>query len=116
MLAIIAALHLAGWTTGTWLVQPTQFIMGGNTFGTSVGLTAYTLDMRHALDVDHIATIDNTVRKLINDEQRPLGIDFFFSLDHSTVVFGLAVLLATGIKTIVGPVKDDSRHYITTQR
>jgi len=71
-------------------------------------LTAYTLGMRHAFDADHIAAIDNTTRKLMNDGQRPLGVGFFFSLGHSTVVFALALLLSVGIKSVVGPVQDDS--------
>ena len=114
MSAVIVALHLVGWMTLVFLVQPGQFILGGKAFGIGVGLTAYTLGMRHAFDADHIAAIDNTTRKLMNDRQRPLAVGFFFSLGHSTVVFGLALLLAIGIKTIVGPVRDDSsvlHHY-----
>ena len=114
MLAVIVALHLIGWISLVCLVQPAQFSLGGKVFGIGVGLTAYTLGMRHAFDADHIAAIDNTTRKLMNDGQRPLGVGFFFSLGHSTVVFALAVLLATGVKAIVGPVKDDSsalHHY-----
>ncbi|MEE6176424.1 HoxN/HupN/NixA family nickel/cobalt transporter [Mycobacterium sp. 050134] len=114
MLAVIVALHLVGWLTLVLFVDPGQFSMGGKAFGVGIGLTAYTLGMRHAFDADHIAAIDNTTRKLMNDGQRPLAVGFFFSLGHSTVVFGLAVLLATGVKTIVGPVEDDSsslHHY-----
>ncbi len=114
MLAIIVALHVVGWFTLAFLVAPAQFSLGGKAFGVGIGLTAYTLGMRHAFDADHIAAIDNTTRKLMNDGQRPLAVGFFFSLGHSTVVFGLAVLLATGVKTLVGPVRDDSstlHHY-----
>jgi high-affinity nickel-transport protein len=114
MLAVIAALHLVGWLILVFVVEPAQFSVGGKAFGIGVGLTAYTLGMRHAFDADHIAAIDNTTRKLMNDGQRPLAVGFFFSLGHSTVVFGLAVLLSLGIKAIVGPVEDDSstlHHY-----
>jgi nickel/cobalt transporter (NiCoT) family protein len=114
MFAVILALHLIGWLTLVLLVAPAQFSLGGKAFGVGVGLTAYTLGLRHAFDADHIAAIDNTTRKLMNDGQRPLAVGFFFSLGHSTVVFGLAVLLAAGIKTVVGPVQDDSsalHHY-----
>jgi len=114
MLAVIVALHVVGWFTLAVLVAPSQFSLGGKAFGIGIGLTAYTLGMRHAFDADHIAAIDNTTRKLMNDGQRPLAVGFFFSLGHSTVVFGLAVLLATGVKAIVGPVRDDSstlHHY-----
>jgi high-affinity nickel-transport protein len=114
MLAVIVALHLIGWLTLVLLVDPARIGMGGKAFGIGVGLTAYTLGMRHAFDADHIAAIDNTTRKLMGDGQRPLAVGFFFSLGHSTVVFALALLLATGVKAVVGPVEDDSsrlHHY-----
>jgi high-affinity nickel-transport protein len=114
MLTAIVALHLIGWLTLVAVVQPAQFSLGGKAFGIGVGLTAYTLGLRHAFDADHIAAIDNTTRKLMNDGQRPLAVGFFFSLGHSTVVFALALLLATGVKAIIGPVEDDSstlHHY-----
>jgi nickel/cobalt transporter (NiCoT) family protein len=114
MLAVIAALHLIGWITLVLIVDPARFSLGGKAFGIGVGLTAYTLGMRHAFDADHIAAIDNTTRKLMSDGQRPLAVGFFFSLGHSTVVFALALLLATGVKAVVGPVEDDSsalHHY-----
>src|ERR1700749_2746113 len=108
MFAVIVALHLIGWFTLVFLVAPAQFSFGGKAFGVGIGLTAYTLGLRHAFDADHIAAIDNTTRKLMNDGQRPLAVGFFFSLGHSTVVFGLALLLATGVRAIAGPVQDDS--------
>jgi nickel/cobalt transporter (NiCoT) family protein len=114
MLAVIVALHLVGWITLAYVVEPARLSLGGKAFGVGVGVTAYTLGLRHAFDADHIAAIDNTTRKLMSDGQRPLAVGFFFSLGHSTVVFGLAVLLATGVKAIVGPVEDDSstlHHY-----
>jgi nickel/cobalt transporter (NiCoT) family protein len=114
MFAVIVALHLIGWFTLVFLVAPAQFSLGGKAFGVGIGLTAYTLGLRHAFDADHIAAIDNTTRKLMNDGQRPQAVGFFFSLGHSTVVFGLAVLLAAGVKTLIGPVQDDSsalHHY-----
>jgi nickel/cobalt transporter (NiCoT) family protein len=114
MLTVIVALHLVGWITLVFIVDPARLSLGGKAFGIGVGLTAYTLGLRHAFDADHIAAIDNTTRKLMNDGQRPLAVGFFFSLGHSTVVFGLALLLATGIQAIIGPVEDDSstlHHY-----
>lgn len=108
MLAVIAALHLVGWATLVFVADPARLSLGGKAFGIGVGLTAYTLGMRHAFDADHIAAIDNTTRKLMNEGRRPLAVGFFFSLGHSTVVFLLALLLATGIKAVAGPVEDDS--------
>src|SRR2546430_15922941 len=56
--------------------------------------------LRHAFDADHIAAIDNTTRKLLQDGERPLGTGFFFSLGHSTIVFGLTTGLAVAFETM----------------
>ncbi len=55
---------------------------------------AYSFGLRHAVDADHIAAIDNTTRKLMQDGQRPVGVGLFFSLGHSTIVVALSVLIA----------------------
>ena len=55
---------------------------------------AYTFGLRHAVDADHIAAIDNTTRKLMQDGQRPIGVGLFFSLGHSTIVVALSLLIA----------------------
>ena len=55
---------------------------------------AYTFGLRHAVDADHIAAIDNTTRKLMQDGQRPVGVGLFFSLGHSTIVVALSLLIA----------------------
>jgi high-affinity nickel-transport protein len=57
-------------------------------------LLAYSFGLRHAVDADHIAAIDNVTRKLMQEDQRPVGVGLFFSLGHSTVVFGLSVVIA----------------------
>ncbi len=114
MLAAIVALHLIGWITLVGIVEPAHLNAGGKAFGIGIGLTAYTLGLRHAFDADHIAAIDNTTRKLMNDGQRPLAVGFFFSLGHSSVVFGLALLLAIGVRAVIGPVAQGSsalHHY-----
>ncbi len=55
---------------------------------------AYTFGLRHAVDADHIAAIDNSTRKLMQDGQRPVAVGTFFSLGHSTVVAALSLLIA----------------------
>ena len=91
------------------LVVPAHLSLGANgAFGVGVGVTAYTLGMRHAFDADHIAAIDNTTRKLMSDGQRPLSVGFFFSLGHSTIVFVLAGGFALGIRGLSGAVEDQS--------
>ncbi len=59
-----------------------------------LGALAYVFGLRHAVDADHIAAIDNTTRKLINDGSKPLGVGFFFSLGHATIVCLLALGMA----------------------
>ncbi|GAC1400692.1 MAG: HoxN/HupN/NixA family nickel/cobalt transporter [Chloroflexota bacterium] len=60
----------------------------------SLAPIAYGFGLRHAVDPDHIAAIDNTTRKLMQDGKRPVAVGFFFSLGHSTVVFSLSILIA----------------------
>src|SRR3984893_8507094 len=108
MVGVIVALHLIGWVTLAAFVAPHHFSVGGKALGVGVGLTAYTLGLRHAFDADHISAIDNTTRKLMSDGQRPLSVGFFFSLGHSAVVVALALLLSVGAKAIIGPLQDDS--------
>src|SRR6059058_4857526 len=68
----VVALHVAGWFTLAAIVAPHHYhVAGGKVFGIGIGLTAYTLGMRHAFDADHIAAIDNTTRKLMAEGKRP---------------------------------------------
>jgi nickel/cobalt transporter (NiCoT) family protein len=60
----------------------------------ALAFTAYTFGLRHAFDADHISAIDNVTRKLMQEKQRPVGVGFFFSLGHSTIVVVLTVLIA----------------------
>ncbi|SOD71430.1 high-affinity nickel-transport protein [Jatrophihabitans sp. GAS493] len=114
MASFVIFLHVLGWVILAAAVAPQHLSVGTKAFGLGVGLTAYTLGMRHAFDADHIAAIDNTTRKLMGDGQRPLSVGFWFSLGHSSIVFGLAVLLSLGVRHLVGPVQDDNsnlHHY-----
>lgn len=114
MAAFVTLLHAFGWGILLLIVAPQNLHIAsqdGHTqlFGVGLGITAYTLGMRHAFDADHIAAIDNTTRKLLTDGGRkPVSVGFWFSLGHSSVVFGMCFLLALGIRSIVGPVKDDN--------
>ena len=106
--AVIVGLHVAGFFILLALVVPHQYsLAGGGVFGLGVGITAYTLGLRHAFDADHIAAIDNTTRKLMAEGQRPLSVGFFFSLGHSTVVFVLGVLVVVGVRGLSGALEDD---------
>jgi nickel/cobalt transporter (NiCoT) family protein len=108
MAAVIIGLHLLGFFLLFAFVVPHHFSLGaGGVFGVGVGITAYTLGLRHAFDADHIGAIDNTTRKLMRNGQRPLGVGFFFSLGHSTIVFALALGFSIGIRGLSGAVSSD---------
>ncbi|WP_167121716.1 HoxN/HupN/NixA family nickel/cobalt transporter [Amycolatopsis viridis] len=109
MACCILALNAAGWGVLLLLVVPRHFAIGASgVFGVGLGVTAFTLGMRHAFDADHIAAIDNTTRKLIAEGRRPLTVGFWFSLGHSTIVFGLCLLLSLGVRALAGEVEDGS--------
>jgi nickel/cobalt transporter (NiCoT) family protein len=109
MFGFIALLHVLGWGALIWIIAPAHYHLGSQgVFGIGLGVTAYTLGMRHAFDADHIAAIDNTTRKLMADRQRPMSVGFWFSLGHSSVVFGLCVLLGLGVRTLVGQVESET--------
>src|SRR5947209_4956725 len=83
---------LIGFNLAVWAA----LILSSVRYGLLLGLApvAYGFGLRHAVDPDHIAAIDNTTRKLMQDGKRPVAVGFFFSLGHSTVVFALSVLVA----------------------
>lgn len=67
-----------------------------------LGIVAYILGLRHAVDVDHIAAIDNITRKLMQEGKYPLSVGTWFSLGHSTIVVGLIVALVFFTRTVKG--------------
>jgi high-affinity nickel-transport protein len=108
MASVIVGLHVVGFVLLFAFVAPADYALGASgVFTVGVGITAYTLGMRHAFDADHISAIDNTTRKLMAEGKRPLSVGFFFSLGHSTIVFTLAFLFAVGIRALSGPVEDE---------
>jgi high-affinity nickel-transport protein len=65
-------------------------------------LLAYIFGLRHAVDADHIAAIDNVVRKQMQEGNRPHSVGLFFSLGHSTVVVLATLAIAAGATTLQG--------------
>ena len=94
----VALLHVIGWGMMLLLVAPRYPVMLG------LGGLAYAFGLRHAFDADHISAIDNTTRKLLQEGKKPLGVGFFFSLGHSTVVFLIAVALGFATQFVVSNV------------
>jgi nickel/cobalt transporter (NiCoT) family protein len=116
MVFVVVALNVIGWALLAAAVGGHYHITNTEIFGFGTGALAYTLGMRHAFDADHIAAIDNTTRKLVNEGKRPLSVGFFFSLGHSSVVFVLALLLNFGIRSLDEQVRNDNSglHNVTS--
>jgi high-affinity nickel-transport protein len=107
-LGFVVFLHLLGWGLLIGVVAPHDYQVGNTVLGVGLGLTAYTLGMRHAFDADHIAAIDNTTRKLMADGKRPMSVGFWFSLGHSSVVFVMVFLIAVGVRALSQGIDDES--------
>ena len=116
MALTVLMLHVIGWGLLAQAVSHHFHKSGNKLFCLGTGVLAYTLGVRHAFDADHIAAIDNTTRKLVGEGKRPLGVGFFFSLGHSSVVFFLAVMLNFGIRAFDSQVSNGSSglHSATT--
>jgi len=72
----------------------------------TLGVLAYTFGLRHAVDADHLAAIDNTTRKLLQEGKNPFFIGTFFSLGHSTVVILLSVILMIATRYVISNLND----------
>jgi len=90
--AIYVLLFAANAVVWTW-----AFIaLSGHPTLLGTAMLAYVLGLRHAVDADHIAAIDNVVRKLMQEGKRPVSAGLFFSLGHSLVVaIAVAVIVGT---------------------
>jgi high-affinity nickel-transport protein len=78
-----------------WMLAWLEFREHPLLIGTAV--LAYTLGLRHAVDADHIAAIDNVTRSMMQAGKRPLAVGLFFSLGHSTVVFAASAAIALSV-------------------
>ncbi|MGY2184289.1 HoxN/HupN/NixA family nickel/cobalt transporter [Pseudomonas agarici] len=90
---VIILLHVLGW--GLYLYYSVRYpaLVG-------LGFVAYVFGLRHAFDADHISAIDDTVRYMLQKQKKPLGIGFFFSLGHSTIVVSLAIAITLAAAAI----------------
>src|SRR6185437_3604798 len=89
--ALLAGANLAAWGWAFWAFDANPVLLG-------TAFLAYSFGLRHAVDADHIAAIDNVTRKLMQQGQRPVGVGLYFSLGHASVVAlaAAAVALAAG--------------------
>src|SRR5947209_12012977 len=85
--AFLLTLNIAAWAALFLEARQYPVLLG-------LATVAYGFGLRHAVDPDHIAAIEYETRKLMQDGKRPVGVGFFFSFGHSTVVFVLSLLVA----------------------
>jgi high-affinity nickel-transport protein len=91
--ALLIAVNLAAWALALLTFRSHPVLLG-------TALLAFTFGLRHAVDADHICAIDNVTRKLMQERQRPIGVGFFFSLGHSTVVVALTLVIAVAASAV----------------
>lgn len=91
--AILVPANLLAWLWALVAFRDHPVLLG-------TALLAYTFGLRHAVDADHIAAIDNVTRKLMQSGKRPLSVGLFFSLGHSTVVIVASVFVALAVAAL----------------
>ena len=96
--AVLAVLNVGAWLWALIAFHDHPTLLG-------VALVIYGFGLRHAVDADHIAAIDNVTRKLMQDGKRPVSVGFWFALGHSTVVIIVAGLVAWAA-TMLGSVQN----------
>jgi high-affinity nickel-transport protein len=84
---VLIAANLAAWLWALVAFRHHPVLLG-------TALLAYGFGLRHAVDADHLAAIDNVTRKLMQEGKRPVVVGFFFSLGHSTIVVLASVAIA----------------------
>ena len=97
--AMLILANVAAWIWA-WLAFADQPALLG------IAFLSYILGVRHAFDADHIAAIDNVVRKLMQEGKRPYSAGFFFSLGHSTIVVLASVAIAATAAAMQGSLGD----------
>jgi high-affinity nickel-transport protein len=91
--AILIPANLLAWLWALLAFRDQPVLLG-------TALLAYTFGLRHAVDADHIAAIDNVTRKLMQSGKRPLSVGLFFSLGHSTVVVVASLVVALTVSAL----------------
>jgi high-affinity nickel-transport protein len=101
--AVLVAFNVLAWLWALVAFHDHPVLLG-------TALLAYSFGLRHAVDADHIAAIDNVTRKLMQEGRRPVTIGFFFSLGHSTIVALASVAVA--VSTLAFKQEFDSIHQV----
>jgi high-affinity nickel-transport protein len=94
VLAVIGVGNLAAWTWAMAAFADQPMLLG-------TAVLAFSLGLRHALDADHIAAIDNVTRKLMQENKRPVAVGFFFALGHSAVLLLASLAVAFAANSLI---------------
>ncbi|MFA5958630.1 HoxN/HupN/NixA family nickel/cobalt transporter [Hyphomicrobium sp.] len=95
MYALLIAANIGAWAWAFVAFSDRPTLMG-------TAILAYVFGLRHAFDADHIAAIDNVVRKLMRDGKQPYSVGFFFSLGHSSIVIVASIVIAATAAAMQG--------------
>ncbi len=90
---VLAGANLAAWAWALAVLRDRPALLG-------TAALAYTFGLRHAVDADHIAAIDNVTRKLMQEGKRPIAAGFFFSIGHSAVVLAMSLAIAVAAAAV----------------
>lgn len=91
--SVLTVFNLGAWTWAALAFHDRPTLLG-------IALVIYGLGLRHAVDADHIAAIDNVTRKLMQMNERPVAVGFFFAMGHSTVVIIAAAAVAAAANVL----------------
>jgi high-affinity nickel-transport protein len=97
--ALLIGANLAAWAWALLALHRHPVLLG-------TAALAYTFGLRHAVDADHIAAIDNVTRTLMQAGKRPIAAGFFFSLGHSAVVFAMSAGVAAAATVVESKLGD----------
>ena len=99
---LLVSFNIGAWIWAILLFRDKPFLLG-------TAFLAYTFGLRHAVDADHIAAIDNVTRKLTQGDKSPMSVGFFFSLGHATIVVLASLIVyatAYAVEGSIGAVKE----------
>jgi high-affinity nickel-transport protein len=105
--ATLAVLSIIAFILTSFMGQ-IYLVLGG------LGVVSFVLGLRHGVDADHIAAIDNTTRKLLQEDKRPITVGTWFSIGHSVVVALMVLALVFAAKAILGTAIETGTDAIST--
>ncbi len=107
MYIFLLSINIVLWAVTVYYAMQFPFLL-------PIAFAAYGFGLKHAVDADHIAAIDNVTRKLMQEKKQPVTVGLFFSLGHSTVVVIMSVLVAAGVGFIRKGLVNGSSSLLTT--